>query len=122
MIGSHIALGEFLGRVGRNPEAAKALGQALNRISLWDSALSQTGAPSFRANAEFALGSVLAAGGQVEAAEVAYRRAIAGAQRLVEQFPDELKFRRILGAYGSEISTRARRAALSRNAATGRLG
>jgi tetratricopeptide (TPR) repeat protein len=83
---SYDALGFFLSRMARLPEAESAFRQA---IDILDSSSRLPGRDVHwrPAAVEFELGQVLARSGRREAAEQAYRRAIAATERIASQFP-----------------------------------
>jgi eukaryotic-like serine/threonine-protein kinase len=104
LIGGYISLGVFLAGVDRSQEAERAFQQALDLIEESGESLSRTGGRWLRPNAEFELGKVLAASGRREAAEKAYRQAIAEQERLAAQFPDLPSCRHTLAKYSARLA------------------
>jgi tetratricopeptide (TPR) repeat protein len=95
---SYYLLGVFLSRMARLLEAESAFRQA---IDILDSSSRLPGRADHwqRATLEFELGQVLARVGRREAAEKAYRGAIAVAERIVSQFPNVPVYRQALVRY-----------------------
>jgi serine/threonine protein kinase len=104
LIGSYIVLGNFLFGVERYQEAERACRQAIDLCDQFGESLNRTAGRRLRGDAEFALGSVLAASGRREEAEKAYRRARAAAERDSDQFPDVPGYRQHLAMCSAKLA------------------
>jgi serine/threonine protein kinase/Flp pilus assembly protein TadD len=86
--GCYLALGGFLANLGRSTEAGRAFQQTMDLLDQPGGSPYRSAGRRTRSDAEFELGRTLADRRKWDAAEAAYRRAIAAGERLIDLVPD----------------------------------
>jgi serine/threonine protein kinase/Flp pilus assembly protein TadD len=117
LAGSYVALGDFLAGMGQSRDAEQAFQQAIDLIKQSPEASNPSVWQGLRPRAESGLGAVLAARGQPDAAESAYRRAIAELERLADRFPDVPIYRGNLARTSAQLAALLDRAGRADEAA-----
>jgi serine/threonine protein kinase len=102
LICSYTMLGGFLNELDRPKDAERALQQSIRVVGEWGESVNRI--KWGESAAEIELGRALAASGRPDAAENAYRRAIAAQQRLAAQFPDGRDFALTLADYWARLA------------------
>jgi serine/threonine protein kinase/tetratricopeptide (TPR) repeat protein len=105
LVGTCLVLGNFLSSMSRSEDAESVFQKAIDIIGESGDALDRTGWRGLLARAESGQGDVLAARGQRETAEKAYRRAIAEQERLADRFPDVPMYRDYLARDSARLAT-----------------
>jgi serine/threonine protein kinase len=103
-VGCHISLGRLLADLGLPQQAEQAFCKAIDLYEKEQRALDQSSYRHLWAEAEYRLGGLLMASGQLPRAEKAFRHAIALGERLVLLFPDISSYRESLASYYGELA------------------